>query len=166
MAKQLRIADHPYTIVFGEVVKALKADPVLRRVVKTWLTYTDEADEPADDTSNYPSIELLPFGEPALALTQVQQEAPMGITVILSTDGMDVRDNLNLWGVFSDALFKGDGQAALSKRIRDALVASNLGSHFISLRIAVPAITPIKDPRESKSISTKGLLIASMTVRK
>ncbi len=170
MAKQLRLADSPYTIIYELLVKQLKDDPVLKRVVKPtgWITYTDiggEAPGAVAATGTLPSIETMPLAEPAMPLSTTRQDAPLGITIILTTAGQDVRDNLNLWGAVSDAIFQGDGQAALGARIRAALAATGR-SDFLSIRLAVPALTPVADPRTAQDVQTKGSLIADTTVRR
>jgi hypothetical protein len=163
MAKQLPLPDCPYTIAYDVLVKTMKADPLLRRTVKTWLTFTDEADQPADSSATYPSVMMYGAAQPATPFSQIHQDAPFGVTIILRTDGMDLRDNLNLWGAISNALFKGDGLATLNRATKAAVQGK--GADFNRWRIMTPPISPVADPRTARMVETKGILIADMHVK-
>lgn len=167
--KLLKIPDHPRTIVYDLVVKALKSDPILRATIHPdgWRTYTDEPDNdtpPGEDTM--PCLEVMPFGQAASPESFIAQASPLGIAINIATEGLDVRDLLNLWGAVENALFTGDGARPLGTAIRAALALSGTGAQFETLNLSSPAITPSGPEIAKQLMLGSGTLNVMMRVRK
>jgi hypothetical protein len=142
--RRLDLKDGIRATVYTIIVATLKADPTLSAIIHAggWRTYTDEADNdtpPGEDT--LPAIEVLPFGQAATPASLVTQESPLGIAINVASEGLDVRDLLNLWEAVEGAIFRGDGQAALLHQLKAALAALGRGQ-VASVSLSTPAITP------------------------
>lgn len=141
--KQLDLQDDVYSVVYINVVRWLKSDATLKSTIHPdgWRTYTDEPDNsapPGEDT--LPAVEILPYGLGGQPGSLVTQEADFGIALNIATDGLDVRDLMNLWMAFHRALFKG-GDFTLQGNIRASISA--LGNcHIASIGLTAPAISP------------------------
>jgi hypothetical protein len=165
--KILKLPDHPRSIIYTLIVQALKADPTLRRVVApdAWRTYLDEPDNdtpPGEDT--LPSVEVLPFGQGALPESPIAQSSPLGIAITIATEGLDVRDLLNLWGAIEHALFPGDGSRTLGAAIRAAIAGT--GAQYETLNLSSPAITASGPAIDKQIMVASGTLNVMMRVPK
>lgn len=161
------LPDHPRSVVYAMVVAALKADPTLSATIHPdgWRTYLDEDDNstpPGEDTM--PSLEALPFGQGAGPESLVTQQSPLGIAINVATEGLDVRDLLNLWGAVEAALMPGDGSRALMQSIRSALVGT--GAQVSDVRLSSPAITPSIPSSSNQVMVASGTISVNMLIRK
>jgi hypothetical protein len=163
----LKIPDHPRAIIYTLIVQALKSDPTLRRLIgpDAWRTYTDEPNNdtpPGEDT--LPAIEVLPFGLAAGPESPIASFSPLGIQVNIATEGLDVRDLLNLWGAVEGALFKGDGSRVLGTAIRAAIAGS--GAQYETMNLSSPAISPTQHGLHKQVMLAGGTLNVMMRVPK
>jgi hypothetical protein len=165
--KLLDLPDHPRTIVYEKIVDALRVDPVLKSIIHPdgWRTFTDEDSNdtpPGEDT--LPAIEVMPFGQGASSESPVSQFSPLGIAINIATEGLDVRDLLNLWGAVENALFPGDGSRVLGNAIRTAIVGT--GAQYETMNLGSPAITPSGPGIDKQMMLASGTLNVMMRVRK
>jgi hypothetical protein len=172
MAKQLKdLTDGARTIVYQMVVAALKADATLAATIAagSWTTYLEDSaivrNVPMDN-NGLPACRMMPFGGPASSETQTIQNSPMGIAVVLTVAGHDVRDILNLWGAFEKALFPGDGSKTLNNAIRAALAANAPPASLQTINLGHPAIAPSSDSKGNGFLTAEGVILVQMTVPK
>lgn len=166
--RQLDLQDGVRATLYQVIVDALKADITLQATIHPdgWRTYTDETDNsapPGDDT--LPAIEVLPFAVHAIPASVTTQDAPMGISINVSTAGLDVRDLLNLWEAVEGALFAGDGQAVLLRTMKTKLAALGRGQ-VASLDLTSPAITPNQKALDSQQMTAAGALLLRLRIPK
>lgn len=179
MAKQLTmLPDTGRTIAYAAIVAHLKADPVLQSVRPAiqWQTYIDDGPSPQTPIQNtgLPAIEMTPIPIPATQEAQVLQNSPLGIRLIVTTPGTDVRDALNLWGAIERSLFPGDGSKDLNSSIRSSLLAASnqqgkpLGS-LQTINLSQPAVfagANIPVSSLPSCITADGFIELKMTVPK
>ena len=169
-----QLDDSARTIVYNQIVAALKADTTLKAVIPPgqWTTYTEDVPQTRNsplENNGLPAIRILPFGLPATQEANVLQNSWFVIGISITTAGLDVRDLLNLWGAIEAALFPGDGSKTLANNIRAALAAAgaargkNVGS-IQTINLGVPAIAPSTD--QSSFMTAEGNIIVPMTVPK
>lgn len=154
--------------MYGILVRTLRDDPVLKGVIHPggWNTYLDgdEADAPTGEDS-LPSIELLPFGLAASPASLVTQEAPFGIGISVATEGVDVRDLLNLWELVEGALWKGDGLRALLPRLKAALVDLGRGQ-VATVNLTNPAVTASQPGLDRRILVASGQILVQLRIPK
>jgi hypothetical protein len=167
--KLLKLKDGPRSIVYMAIVDALKASPTLKATIHPdgWRTYTDEPNNdtpPGEDT--LPAIEVLPFGSAASPESPIAQFSPLGIQINIATEGLDVRDLLNLWGAVEAALFPGDGSRAIGEKVRAQFAASGTGAQYETMNLGSPGITPDGSGLGKQMMLASGTLSVMMRVRK
>jgi hypothetical protein len=167
--KTLDLSDSPWTLAYDRIVLALKNDPTLSATITPngWRTYTDEPDNdtPAGEDT-LPAIEILPFGLGASSEAPISQYAPLGIGINVATEGLDVRDLMNLWYAIHAAIFPGDGSRTLVSAIRGDFVAAANGAQLESIQLTMPAITPAGPALGKQIMMASGSLSLTIRVRK
>ncbi len=158
--KQLDIVDGIRSTIYTIIANQLVNDPALSSIVHPsgWRTYLedDAADPPGEDT--LPSLEMLPYGGQSQPATLVTQDSPMGLAINIATDGVDVRDLLNLWELAEAALWKGSGASALLSKIHVATQLLARKGYVANVTLSTPAITP------SQTAAGKQYLVAGGTI--
>lgn len=165
--RHLKLKDGVRSTVYATIVQALKSDPTLKGTIHPdgWRTYTDEDDNdtpPGEDT--LPAIEIMPYGLAAQPASLITQESSLGIGVNIATEGLDVRDLLNLWEAVEGALFKG-GDATLLHSLKAALSALGKGQ-VASINLTSPAITPVGAELGKQIMAASGTISVNLRIPK
>ncbi len=165
--KLLDIPDGIRSTVYSIIVAQLQTDPALAAIVTNgWRTYLDESDDMPIGEDSLPAIEILPFGSAATPATLVTQDSPMGIAVNIATEGLDVRDLMNLWELVEAALWKGWGPSALLGRLRAALFALPRPGQVAIVALSTPAITPSATAAGKQYMAAAGTINVQLRVPK
>ena len=90
----------------------------------------------------------------------------MGISINVATEGLDVRDLLNLWEAVEAALFKGDGLASLLKQLKTALAALKRPGQIASVNLTQPAITAAQTALDKQMLVASGTILVQLRVPK
>lgn len=165
--KLLPIPDGVRSIVYTTIVKALRADVVLKTVIPAdhWRTYLDDTGDPsAPVESTLPMIDILPHALHAAPESIATQASPMGIAITVAVEGLDIRDLLNLWDAVEASIFKGNGLSTLKRDLNAALAGK--GGQAIDVRLLQPAITPDETEKGKQVLLASGTVVVNMTVKK
>ncbi len=99
----------PETIAFRAVDAVLRADPDLKRVVKTIMSWQGDALDDARPTLNLvPWLRITPVAGPAAWETEGQHRMPMAVEFELAVQGTCSDQIMNLWSAVRSALFPTD----------------------------------------------------------
>ena len=114
MADKLALTDCDESKFYRDFCNVLQNDPVLKRVVKTWVTYDGSKVDPTS-INKLPEIDILLNDSGSSSNFAVNQmETVMPININICVDGTDVCNFLNLWSAIRAALAKSD----LNRQIR------------------------------------------------
>jgi hypothetical protein len=162
------LPEGPRAIVYEAICQALRNDPTLKTIIPPggWRTYTgeDDSDAPPGEDS-LPAIEVLPYGTAASSESMLSQSSPLGIGINVATEGLDVRDLLNLWDAVEGAIFKGDGQGALLNLFKARL--NGTGARVLQVNLSQPGIAPVQSAMDARqAMAASGSILVNLIVRK
>jgi hypothetical protein len=113
MPPPLVLLTGPHAVAYRAFIRLLKADPALKRVVKTWIEYAGDPrlDQIGDTTALAPLVRFIPdeptwnrytIGPIALA------ESPLDITIETAVNGTNYDESANLWAAIHRRMFSQD----------------------------------------------------------
>jgi hypothetical protein len=166
--KTLDLQASPWTLAYVRIVSALKNDPILGNVISPsgWRTYLEDDDDTPPGEDTLPTIEILPYGLGASSESPIAQYAPLGISINIATEGLDVRDLMDLWWAVHSALFTGGGDRTLFNLIRADFTAAANGAQLESIQLTMPAITPAGPGIGKQIMMASGTLSLTIRVKK
>lgn len=133
---RLRVPTSRRSALYREIVRRLKADPTLARVVKTWRVWDGTAttdDEPT--ASACPYVRVTPYGAGGANRDNISQSGTLRFELEVCAAGLNAEDVFDLWNCVENVVFPRDQAAAAALRL--ALVA--LGSKGTDIKIGDPA---------------------------
>jgi len=129
--------------VFRAIETVLRADPVLDRTIRTWVTWDGtNPSQSADLPGMCPILRLEPSVGPMGWFDPSSQFGPLVIRVGMVVQSYHAEDYLDLWEAIEGALYP-EGNWEAQQRIRNAL--ADLGAEIGQVEFSLPATTP--DPR-------------------
>ena len=164
---KLPIPDGGRAIVWKTFVNMAQTDPDLKRLIKTWQTFSGKPEEVSPIANgNMPSLRMSPYGLSASPEAINMQHSPMGVRVDMSVMGLDVTQLMNLWEVLENVYFKGDGGSAARVAINAALAAAGKPQWCTGLKLTQPAIVPGADEANASYVGAVGQFTIEYYVKK
>jgi hypothetical protein len=131
---------------FRAVDDHLRADPVLKRVIKTWRSYRgDKIDASPPTIDQAPWIRLTLGAGGATMASERQKNFPLTIHIDTFVKGLIAEDPTDLWDAIRSALFPGDKSLITAVSIAGGM----------TYRITQPSFTTIVDA-QSQPIGFEG----------
>lgn len=121
----LKLPDVEETIAFRAVDFVLKHDSHLKRVLKTYNSWTGEPiDTVAPTSGTCAFLQIAPKPLPGQWESEGQQRLPLAIAITCAVNGTSVDQIMNLWGHVRRALWPADptAYAAVSARMATAKI--------------------------------------------
>jgi hypothetical protein len=118
---KLAIPDVEETIAFRAIDSILRADPTIKRVVKSYGSWTGEAGDVFGPTpATCPNLVLAPRPNGSKWETEGQHAMPFAITITAAVNGTNVDQLMNWWGCIRLALWPRDMERMLAIRAKVA----------------------------------------------
>ena len=120
---KLALPDYPWTSAYRALVSVLREDPDLKRVVKTWRSWTGDPEDLENLTdAHMPWIQLTPSASPIRRATEQDWEVDLRIRIQIATKGTNSDDLMNLAGAILQALRfdRPFGKSTVGEYLRDA----------------------------------------------
>jgi hypothetical protein len=134
---RLSIPSSRPTRLYREIVRALRGDPTLDRVVKTWRTWdgTPVSDDRQITAAMCPYVEAMPALNGLGPPDNLTQEATLRVDFTIATSGYFVEDVMDLWTLVEHAVYPRD--QTLNREVRHRLAL--LGATTTPVQIVLPA---------------------------
>lgn len=137
----LALPSSPRILIYRAIERTLKTNPVLKRTVKEWRTWTEKPGQSAAFNINVaPAIRLTPSNGPAEWLYPEAMVNTVFIDVEMQLATPDVDDVFNLWYAIEKALYPG-GPATLANIAAFQAIGAKTGYAMFSM----PAFDPAPD---------------------
>lgn len=127
---KLDLDDSPHSKVYAEIVRTLKDDGTLGRVVKTW-SFADGSPTDIQEPSvgQCPSVTLRPAQGTERFYGPQGMIGPLFVDIEVAVAGTDATDAMNLYWAIRRAFYPTN--AALCTAIHQALVAAGAEAHYV-----------------------------------
>jgi hypothetical protein len=119
----IKLPDSEETIAYRSIDSILRNDTLLKRVIKTYVTWDGSKLDGQEPTASMcPYLMIVPSSRPSGWQTEGQHAEPMQVGIYAAIVGSDANQIMNLWGAIRLALFPRDlaAQDAIRVKVTDA----------------------------------------------
>lgn len=159
MAERLQLKESPEVSVFRGVVKVIREDPTLKRIGLNVNAWEDRSDDLKEITSEMcPHVEISPSAGETRWSEANQHKSDFSIDFLLTVNGTNADDLLNLWHAIRQALFPTNDD------VQRAKVQAYLGPKAINSSISKQPYQIVPRPEGVRMLQGEGAITIRLNV--